>query len=310
VTPSGPAGRIVCLGEALVDLICPEPLDDPAEADRFEVHAGGALANVAVASARAGAATALAGGIGTDPFGRLLGERLAVQGVDTDLLAPLEDLTTPFAFVTFDRRREPSYAIHGAGIEAGIGALAGREAELLAGAGALVVGSNSLVGPRARAVSLRARQLALGADVPILFDPNLRPARWRRLEDAVTLCREFIPGCYAVKANLAEARRLLGRPEAGPGEAAAALAAAGARLGVVTAGAESVAVRGAAEADAMPPPVAAPWPLGAGDSFLGTFAAALWAAAWDPGAAPAAIERASHAAAETCRRVGALGPPG
>jgi sugar/nucleoside kinase (ribokinase family) len=310
VGTNGSPGRIVCLGEALVDLICPHPLDDPAAADGFEVHAGGALANVAVAAARGGADAALAGGIGADPFGRLLRERLEAEGVATDLLRPIEDLVTPFAFVTFDRGREPSYRIHGAGIEAGVGALAGEEASLLVGAAALVLGSNTLVDPAARAVSVRARELALGAGLPVLFDPNLRPGRWRRLEDAVELCRALVPGSFAVKANLDEARLLLDRPDADAAEAAAGVAALGARLGVVTAGAERVAVRGEAEAEAVPPQVPEPWPLGAGDSFLGTLAAGLDAAGWDPQGAAAAIEAAATAAALTCRQVGAFGPPG
>ncbi len=50
-----PDAPIVCLGEALVDLICPDPVGDPAEAGHFRVHSGGALANVAIAARRAGA---------------------------------------------------------------------------------------------------------------------------------------------------------------------------------------------------------------------------------------------------------------
>ena len=46
---------IRCLGEALVDLICEHPVASLTEADSFSPHFGGALANVAVAAARAGA---------------------------------------------------------------------------------------------------------------------------------------------------------------------------------------------------------------------------------------------------------------
>src|SRR5699024_7981118 len=98
---------------------------------------------------------------------------------------------------------------------------------------ALVVGSNTLVDPRSRAVSLRARELALASGVHVLFDPNLRPGRWERIETAHELCRELVPGSFAVKANLAEARALLGEPEADAGAAASGLAGLGARLGVV-----------------------------------------------------------------------------
>src|SRR4051812_8678813 len=52
---------VLCLGEALVDLVCERPISGLAEADAFVPPAGGALANVAVIAARHGASVALAG---------------------------------------------------------------------------------------------------------------------------------------------------------------------------------------------------------------------------------------------------------
>ncbi|MDX6668634.1 MAG: fructokinase, partial [Solirubrobacteraceae bacterium] len=57
----------LCLGEAIVDLVCEHPVADLAEADSFVPHLGGAVANVAVGAARCGAEVALAGGTGDDP---------------------------------------------------------------------------------------------------------------------------------------------------------------------------------------------------------------------------------------------------
>src|SRR5205085_10303490 len=86
-TPDAPATRspILCLGEALVDLICERPIDDMAEADAFVPHFGGAVANVAAAAARAGAPVALAGGAGDDAWGRWLRGRLSEEGVEVSL---------------------------------------------------------------------------------------------------------------------------------------------------------------------------------------------------------------------------------
>ena len=44
----------LCLGDALVDLICERPVADAAEADAFVPRFGGAVANVAVVAARCG----------------------------------------------------------------------------------------------------------------------------------------------------------------------------------------------------------------------------------------------------------------
>jgi len=67
--------RTLCLGEALVDLICEYPVSDLADAHAFVPHFGGAVANVAVVAARAGASVALAGGAGDDAWGRWLRDR-------------------------------------------------------------------------------------------------------------------------------------------------------------------------------------------------------------------------------------------
>lgn len=53
--------RIVCLGEALVDLVAERPAHDPTDVDAFTPHFGGALANVAVQAARRGAQVAIKG---------------------------------------------------------------------------------------------------------------------------------------------------------------------------------------------------------------------------------------------------------
>jgi hypothetical protein len=65
--------RTLCLGEALVDLVCEQPVSGIAEADAFRPHFGGAMANVCVAAARHGGAVALAGGAGVVALAGLLG---------------------------------------------------------------------------------------------------------------------------------------------------------------------------------------------------------------------------------------------
>src|SRR5581483_220982 len=74
--------RTLCLGEALVDLICEQPIDSLAQAGAFVPHFGGAAANVAVMAARAGAKITLAGGAGDDAWGHWLRDRLVAEGVD------------------------------------------------------------------------------------------------------------------------------------------------------------------------------------------------------------------------------------
>lgn len=299
-------GLLVCLGEALVDLICPDPAADPGGARRFEVHFGGALSNVAVAARRAGAQVALAGGAGDDPWGRFLHERLEAEGIEMGFQARLEGVRTAFAFATLDVKREPAFDIHGAGIDAAIASLRGREAELVAAAAAVAFSSNTAVDARSLEVTRSVRDAAREAGVPLLFDPNLRPARWSDRARARELCLDFATGATVLKCNLAEGRWLADAPDGSPAELAAALLALGPELVVVTAGARGVAAAGACTLELDAPEVEMVSPLGAGDVFMGTLAAGLLEGAWDLARAPAALERAVSAGAEACTRLGAF----
>ena len=298
---------LICVGEALVDLICPDPLERAADATRFDVHFGGALANVAVAASRAGAPAALAGGCGDDGWGAFLRDRLSAEGVGLDFHAVMPGVETPFAFATLDPAGEPSFRIHADGIEQGIATLGGREGDLAAAAGAVLVGSNTLPGEASREITFNICAAASAAGVPVLVDPNLRPNRWPDLERARELCRELAARATVLKSNVAEARWLAGLPEdADAGAVAEELLGLGPELVVVTAGSGPAVARGACAAEAVAPAVDVACPLGAGDVFMGTLAAGLHSAGWDLSRAGGPMERASEAAAETCTRLGAF----
>jgi fructokinase len=295
---------VLCWGEAIVDLVCERRAAAIAQADAFRPHFGGALANIAVAARRAGADVALAGGAGDDPWGRWLRERLGAEGVDLRWFSLVEGLRTPVAFVTFDRDGEPAFQIYGDGIEACVRAAGERLADAIAAGSALVFGSNTLVGEPERALTLQARRLALDRELPVLFDPNLRPHRWRDLEQALELCRRLCEGAYLVRANLAEARAITGAEH--PADAAAELVAMGARIAVVTRGRDGAVMRGAAGADQPGVEVEVVSPLGAGDAFMGTLAARLAEGGWRPDAAPGALAAAVEAGTRACTHWGAI----
>jgi fructokinase len=293
---------ILCLGEAIVDLVCERELAEPGEADQFVPHPGGALANVAVAGRRAGAETALLGGVGEDAWGSWLREKLWQERVDVRWLASAEDFKTPVAFVTFNWEREPSFAIYGEGIGQAMRAASAHLPDAIKTADALVFGSNTLVSEPERELTLRARRAARDSGAVILFDPNLRPNRWREMGRAVRLCREMIDGALVARANEWEAREITG--ESDPAAAASAFVEHGARLGVVT-GHDGAVMRGAANAEATSPKVEVVSPLGAGDAFTGALAAGLAEVDWEPSRGAEALKGAVEAGARACTGWGA-----
>jgi fructokinase len=296
---------ILCLGEALVDLICERPVASLTDADSFHPHFGGALANVAVAARRAGAEVGLAGAAGGDEWGAWLRARLEREGVDLRFFELLEGERTPIAFASFDEHREPSFQIYGDAVEIAVASVAPRIEPAIDAASALVFSSTTLATPAEREVTLRARELALERGARLCFDPNIRPNRWGGdPRPAAEASRELVAGSYLVRANREEAIAIAGVDD--PREAATVLAELGAELAVVTLGAEGAVIRGAVELEAPAPEVGVASTLGAGDAFMGTLVGELYKRGWDPGAAGEALGPALEAAAEACTRWAAL----
>jgi sugar/nucleoside kinase (ribokinase family) len=294
----------LCLGEAIVDLVCERPVTDPAEADTFRPHFGGAAGNVAYTAATKGADVALAGGAGDDAWGRWLRSRLERVGVDLRWFELVDGLATPFALVTTDAEGEPSFAIYGDGIAATIEALSGRVDDAVEASDALFFGTNTMVGEAERALTMAARERALALDRPVVFDPNLRPARWRTSADAAAAANAAVPGAYLVRTNRAEAEAMTGEPD--PERAAAGLLAEGARLVVVTLGADGALLRGELESDVPSVRARVRSTVGAGDALMGVLLARLSLAGFRVPALAAALAEAVAEAARATERWGAV----
>lgn len=296
--------RTLCLGEALLDLICERPTETLTDADAFVPHFGGVVANVAVVAARHGASVALAGGAGVDAWGRWLRDRLEREGVDTALFELMAGSATTVAMVAIDAEGEPSYEIHGETIGTVARALAGRMEAAVADSAALFISSNTLVGAHEREVTFAARELALSLERPVIYDPNLRLHRWPTAADAVAKAMTCVSGALLVRANAAEALLMTGEPT--PASAAAALVRAGARVAVVTLGGEGALVRGEVEADVAGVPARVISTIGAGDTLTGILLARLAPAGFEPAAVIDALPEAVEQAARACERWGAL----
>lgn len=297
--------RTLCLGEAIVDLVCRRPVASLVEADAFAPFFGGASANVAVACARAGGQVALAGGAGADAWGGWLCERLEAEGVGTEWFALVEGLRTPVAFVTVDEHAEPMFTIYGEGIEATIEAVAGHLEEAVDETDALFIGSNTLVGERERELTLAARERALALGHPIVFDPNFRLHRWSGPGAAAAEARGLLEGCFMVKCNQREASLITG--ESDPEAAAAGLLAAGVRHVVITRGAAGAMLRAQGLRRDVPcAPVQAVNTTGAGDAFVGVLLARLGQTDFYPPALAAGLPDAVAAATQAVTRWGAV----
>jgi sugar/nucleoside kinase (ribokinase family) len=301
--PPSPQG-VLCLGEALVDLVCERAITDLTEADAFVPHFGGAVANAAVGAARKGARMALAGGAGDDPWGHWLHGRLEREGIDLSWFELRPGAPTPLALVNIDPQGEPHYQIYGETIASVVQTMGERAEEAVSSARALFFTSNTLVGPDERAVTMRARELALALGRYVIFDPNLRLHRWQSRADAAASANACVPGALLVRCNAAEAAVMTGEED--PERAALALLKARARLVVITLGARGAMLRGELHADVPGVPVKVRSTMGAGDALTGVLLARLALADFYPPALAVALPEAVAEGARACERWGAL----
>ncbi len=92
--------KILCIGEALIDMICTDTNMSLSNGEHFLKKTGGAPTNVAAAIAALGGSVSLAAKVGNDPFGIQLINVMKDFGVDTTFM--LKDAThfTTLAFVS------------------------------------------------------------------------------------------------------------------------------------------------------------------------------------------------------------------
>lgn len=103
---------ILCIGEALIDMICTDKGSPLSDGNHFLKKAGGAPTNVAAAIAALGGKVAIAAKVGNDPFGKHLRDRMEHFGVDTRWMLTDEQHFTSFAFVSLMNNGERDFVFN------------------------------------------------------------------------------------------------------------------------------------------------------------------------------------------------------
>ena len=101
--------KILCIGEALIDMICTDKGTSLSDGQHFLKKAGGAPTNVAAAISALGGEVEIAAKVGKDPFGNHLIETLKEFGVSTNSIIQDPLHFTTFAFVSLMENGERDF---------------------------------------------------------------------------------------------------------------------------------------------------------------------------------------------------------
>jgi len=261
-------GKIVCFGEALIDMLA-QPPASPEEPRNFLQYAGGAPANVAVAAARLGADVHFAGMLGNDMFGDFLFDSLASAGVATDCIVRTGEAKTALAFVALDEHGERSFSFYRPPAADLLFRARDFGSACFDGTRVFHVCSNSMTEAGIADATYEGMRLARASGAVVSIDLNLRPALWPQGEDPSPRLWQALVEADLVKLSREELEYLAG-PLGGEDAVMARLWQHRAQLLVITDGASQVrwytrAARGTVETFRVTPRDT----TAAGDAFVG-----------------------------------------
>lgn len=203
--------KVLCIGEALIDMICTDKGKSLSDGNNFLKKAGGAPTNVAAAIAALGGEVDLAAKVGSDPFGKHLIEVMESFGVSTQWVIQDVHHFTTFAFVSLLESGERDFYFN----RGADGELSTRETEAihLNDYSVLHFGSATafLPGP----LQETYKNLLLEAkrkNIFISFDPNYRHLLFRNnTESFIEQSWEFLQSAHFFKISDEEALLLTGK---------------------------------------------------------------------------------------------------
>jgi len=204
-------GKILCIGEALIDMICTDKGKPLSEGENFLKKAGGAPTNVAAAIAALGGDVELAAKVGGDPFGDHLIDVMESFGVSTRWMIHDESHFTTFAFVSLMENGERDFYFN----RGADGELTRDEVDAINLKEFSIIHFGSatafLNGPLQIAY-LSLLQKSLVHDIFISFDPNYRSLLFQHNKQSfIDQSWNYLDSCHFFKVSDEEAMMLTNR---------------------------------------------------------------------------------------------------
>ena len=303
--------KILCIGEALIDMICTDTGSSLSKGENFLKKPGGAPTNVAAAIAALGGDVLLSAKVGSDPFGQQLIDVMRDFGVSTVWMLQDKNHFTTFAFVSLMEDGERDFVFNrGADGQLNKNDVAGIDLDECA---IVHFGSATafLPGPL-RSAYKGLLQKAREKNIFVSFDPNFRQLLWKsNVSSFIKQSWNFMEQCDFFKVSDEEAMLLTGKDSVF--DAASILAEKTKATFCITLGKEGTMMVHKKIKSTIPSiPVKPIDTTGAGDAFVGAVLYQL--SKYSPNMIPALsaedwkeiIANGNKAGARTCEYMGAM----
>ena len=203
--------KILCIGEALIDMICTDKGKSLSDGNNFLKKAGGAPTNVAAAIAALGGNVELLAKVGIDPFGKHLIDIMQEFNVSTKWILQDPEHFTTFAFVSLMESGERDFYFN----RGADGQLSVQDIEPVNLSEFSIVHFGSatgfLPGPLQAAYQGMLQQ-CLQNEVFISFDPNYRHLLFQNnTQTFIDQSWNFLNSCHFYKVSDEEAMLITGR---------------------------------------------------------------------------------------------------
>lgn len=303
--------KILCIGEALIDMICTDKGKSLSEGNHFLKKPGGAPTNVAAAIAALGGEVELAAKVGNDPFGKQLIQVMQEFGVSTRWMLADDTHFTTFAFVSLMEDGERDFVFN----RGADGQLSREEVNAIDLDEVSIIHFGSatgfLPGPL-QAAYQSLLQKALQKNILISFDPNYRHLLFPNNTQAfIDQSWNFLKACHFFKLSDEEAMLITGANTVH--DAAAILLKKTTAVFTITLGKEGTLFGFGGHTSIIPSISIKPVDTtGAGDAFVGAVLYQLCNRSFDAIKALSASEwnqiitNGNKAGARTCEYMGAM----
>ena len=260
--------KILCIGEALIDMICTDKGSALSDGDNFLKKPGGAPTNVAAAIAALGGDAWLAAKVGMDPFGKHLIDVMQHFGVSTKFVVEDKKHFTTFAFVSLLKNGERDFYFN----RGADGELTRDEVDIIDLTDFPIAhfGSATAFLPGALQIAYQMLlQKALFRNLYISFDPNYRHLLFKdNKQSFIDQSWNFLSVCHFFKVSDEESLLLTGRNNVA--DAAADFIEKTNAVFAITLGKEGTLLGLNGSTTIIPSiPVQAVDTTGAGDAFVG-----------------------------------------